>query len=162
MFCKTKPKVSEKKGQPFRVSFGKKLLVTELVLYYDHQSAGINLQSPQSDSTPWTLILLATLAARLPNIIKLFLLFFFVKLKFAPLHSVLLDFFCHSPWIHIKVFIVFFKGRSWKAEIWWFQTISWWASFVKRPILAIRPKVPIWIMQLVIIVNLDFASFIDY
>ena len=26
--------------------------------YYDHQSAGLNLQSPQSDSTPWTLTLL--------------------------------------------------------------------------------------------------------
>ena len=25
--------------------------------YYDPQSAGINLQSPQSDSTPWTLTL---------------------------------------------------------------------------------------------------------
>jgi len=34
MFCKTKtkPKVSEKKGQPVRVSFGKKLLITVLVL----------------------------------------------------------------------------------------------------------------------------------
>jgi hypothetical protein len=34
MFCKskTKPKVSEKKGQPVRVSFGKKLLLTELLL----------------------------------------------------------------------------------------------------------------------------------
>ena len=80
-------------------------------------------------------------ALRLKKIIKFLLLFF----HFAPLCSVLLDFFCHSPWIHIKVFIVFFKGRSWKAEIWWFQTISWWACFIKRPILAIRPKVPIWI-----------------
>ena len=25
------------------------------IYYYDPQSAGINLQSPQSDSTPWTL-----------------------------------------------------------------------------------------------------------
>ena len=25
--------------------------------YYDPQSAGINLQAPQSDSTPWTLTL---------------------------------------------------------------------------------------------------------
>jgi hypothetical protein len=30
--CSPIPKVSEKKGQPVRVSFGKKLLVTELVL----------------------------------------------------------------------------------------------------------------------------------
>ena len=29
---KTQPKVSEKKGQPVRVSFGNKLLLTELVL----------------------------------------------------------------------------------------------------------------------------------
>ena len=28
------------------------------IYYYDRQSAGINLQSPQSDSTPWTLTLL--------------------------------------------------------------------------------------------------------
>ena len=36
MFCKTKtkPKVSEKKGQPVRVSFEKKLLLTELLLYF--------------------------------------------------------------------------------------------------------------------------------
>ena len=27
------------------------------IYYYDPQSAGINLQSPQSDSTPWTLTL---------------------------------------------------------------------------------------------------------
>ena len=27
------------------------------IYYYDLQSAGINLQSPQSDSTPWTLTL---------------------------------------------------------------------------------------------------------
>jgi hypothetical protein len=26
-------------------------------IYYEPQSAGINLQSPQSDSTPWTLTL---------------------------------------------------------------------------------------------------------
>ena len=28
------------------------------IYYYDPQSAGINLQSPQSDSTPWTLTLM--------------------------------------------------------------------------------------------------------
>ena len=27
------------------------------IYYYDPQSAGINLHSPQSDSTPWTLTL---------------------------------------------------------------------------------------------------------
>ena len=35
---KAQPKVSEKKGQPVRVSFGNKLLLTELVLYYDTSS----------------------------------------------------------------------------------------------------------------------------
>ena len=30
------------------------------IYYYDPQSAGINLQSPQSDSTPWTLTLVFT------------------------------------------------------------------------------------------------------
>merc|ERR1719507_406411 len=30
------------------------------IYYYDPQSAGINLQSPQSDSTPWTLTLIGT------------------------------------------------------------------------------------------------------
>ena len=30
------------------------------IYYYDPQSAGINLQSPQSDSTPWTLTLRQT------------------------------------------------------------------------------------------------------
>ena len=37
MFCKskTKPKVSEKNGQPVRVSFEKKLLHTELVEFYE-------------------------------------------------------------------------------------------------------------------------------
>jgi hypothetical protein len=30
---------------------------TTTTYYYDPQSAGINLQSPQSDSTPWTLTL---------------------------------------------------------------------------------------------------------
>ena len=29
------------------------------IYYYDPQSAGINLQSPKSDSTPWTLTLAA-------------------------------------------------------------------------------------------------------
>ena len=29
------------------------------ITYYEPQSAGINLQSPQSDSTPWTLTLAA-------------------------------------------------------------------------------------------------------
>ena len=29
-------------------------------LHYDPQCAGINLQSPQSDSTPWTLTLIGT------------------------------------------------------------------------------------------------------
>ena len=28
------------------------------IYYYDPQSTGINLQSPQSDSTPWTLTLI--------------------------------------------------------------------------------------------------------
>ena len=32
------------------------------IYYYDPQSAGINLQSPQSDSTPWTLTLRHTLS----------------------------------------------------------------------------------------------------
>ena len=31
------------------------------IYYYDPQSAGINLQSPQSDSTPWTLTLVGEL-----------------------------------------------------------------------------------------------------
>ena len=30
------------------------------IYYYDPQSAGINLQSPQSDSTPWTLTIFKT------------------------------------------------------------------------------------------------------
>ena len=30
----------------------------EQIYYYDPQSAGINLQSPQSDSTPWTITLM--------------------------------------------------------------------------------------------------------
>ena len=30
------------------------------IYYCDPQSAGINLQSPQSDSTPWTLTLIDT------------------------------------------------------------------------------------------------------
>ena len=32
------------------------------IYYYNPQSAGINLQSPQSDSTPWTLILYPTVS----------------------------------------------------------------------------------------------------
>ena len=32
-------------------------IVKSLIYCYDPQSAGINLQSPQSDSTPWTLTL---------------------------------------------------------------------------------------------------------
>ena len=36
------------------------------IYYYDPQSAGINLQSPQSNSTPWTL----TLNGHLPLVIK--------------------------------------------------------------------------------------------
>ena len=31
------------------------------IYYYDPQSAGINLQSPQSDLTPWTLTLVGLL-----------------------------------------------------------------------------------------------------
>ena len=31
------------------------------IYYYDPQTAGINLQSPRSDSTPWTLTLDLTL-----------------------------------------------------------------------------------------------------
>ena len=31
------------------------------IYYYDPQSAGINLKSPQSDSTPWTLTLAKSL-----------------------------------------------------------------------------------------------------
>ena len=41
------------------------------IYYYDPQCAGINLQSPQSDSTPWTLTLFQA-AQKTPNLIKLF------------------------------------------------------------------------------------------
>jgi hypothetical protein len=38
------------------------------IYYYDPQSTGINLQSPQSDSTPWTLTLSpALIYPTLPN-----------------------------------------------------------------------------------------------
>ena len=35
------------------------------IYYYDPQTAGINVQSPQSESTPWKLTLLEHIAKRL-------------------------------------------------------------------------------------------------
>ena len=36
------------------------------IYYYDPQSAGINLQSPQSDSTPWSLTLSQGQCCKIP------------------------------------------------------------------------------------------------
>ena len=42
------------------------------IYYYDPQSAGINLQSPQSDSTPWTLTLAKALVLVNPTELEIF------------------------------------------------------------------------------------------
>ena len=46
----------KKMGILLQWKFFKKSKIAQ-IYYYDRQSAGINLQSPQSDSTPWTLTL---------------------------------------------------------------------------------------------------------
>ena len=61
------------------------------IYYYDPQFAGINLQSPQSDSTPWTLTLLWGLVLLSDFLIPIFI-------PYKPLCISRLGCGCRFPW----------------------------------------------------------------
>jgi hypothetical protein len=62
------------------------------IYYYDPQSAGINMQSPQSDLTPWTKTLgwghgaknVSRFVLFFADVIKIFIFLEKIKIKLAP------------------------------------------------------------------------------
>ena len=73
----------KKKKWKYFYTYFKKTKIAQ-IYYYDPQSAGINLQSTQSDSTPWTLTLggtqhLVTVFAETKSVTKFKSALYFVQ-----------------------------------------------------------------------------------